>query len=159
MELSKRMSDNFHSGVWSVGRRLRVYTGGTFDLFHYGHVNLLKECHRIANGGRVTVSVNTDEFSNLYKQPTVMSLNERVAVLRSCRFVDDVVVNVGGADSKVAILSVMPDVIVVGDDWRNKDYCKQMGFSEEWLSEHKIQIVFVPYTKTISTTEIRGRLQ
>lgn len=153
------MTEIFHSGAWLIQPKLNVYTGGTFDLFHYGHVNLLRQCHQIANGGQVTVALNTDEFSNSYKQPTVMTLAERMEVMRACRFVDDVIVNIGGADSKAAILSVMPNVIVVGDDWANKDYHRQMGFSPEWLTRYNIQVVFVPYTSSISTTQIRQRLK
>lgn len=153
------MNEIFHSGAWLNKPKLNVYTGGTFDLFHYGHVNLLRQCHEIANGGRVTVALNTDEFSNSYKQPTVMTLAERTEVVRACRYVDEVIVNVGGADSKPAILSVMPNVIVVGDDWASKDYHRQMGFSTEWLTRYNIQVAFVPYTTSISTTQIRARLQ
>lgn len=153
------MNEIFHSGAWLNKPKLNVYTGGTFDLFHYGHVNLLRQCHEIANGGRVTVALNTDEFSNSYKQSTVMTLAERTEVVRACRYVDEVIVNLGGADSKPAILSVMPNVIVVGDDWASKDYHRQMGFSTEWLTRYNIQVAFVPYTTSISTTQIRARLQ
>jgi len=153
------MNEIFHSGAWLNKPKLNVYTGGTFDLFHYGHVNLLRQCHEIANGGRVTVALNTDEFSNSYKQSTVMTLAERTEVVRACRYVDEVIVNLGGADSKPAILSVMPNVIVVGDDWASKDYHRQMGFSTEWLTRYYIQVAFVPYTTSISTTQIRARLQ
>lgn len=153
------MTEIFHSGAWLTRPKLNVYTGGTFDLFHYGHVNLLRQCHEIANGGKVTVALNTDEFSNSYKQPTVMSLGERMEVVGACRYVDEVIVNLGGADSKPAILSVMPNVIVVGNDWAKKDYHHQMGFSPEWLTRYNIQVVFVPYTSSISTTQIRQRLK
>ena len=153
------MSEVFHSGAWLSRPKLNVYTGGTFDLFHYGHVNLLHQCREIAGGGRVTVALNTDEFSNSYKQPTVMSLAERMQVVAACRYVDDVIVNLGGADSKPAILSVLPNVIVVGDDWAGKDYNRQMGFSAEWLARYNIQVLFVPYTSSISTTKIRQRLR
>ncbi len=53
----------------------------------------------------------------------------------------------------------MPNVVVIGDDWKQKDYYTQMGFSQEWLDRYNIQIVYVPYTPTISTTEIKGRLR
>ena len=96
-----------------------VYTGGTFDLFHSGHVNFLGECRKIAGeGGKVVVSLNTDEFIAEYKgKPPVMSYKERRAVLYGCRFVDHVVPNVGGADSKPAILEVNPDFVVIGSEW------------------------------------------
>lgn len=152
------MNETFHSGAWHTSH-LNVYTGGTFDLFHPGHVNLLRECWRTANGGRVTVALNTDEFAASYKRRPVCTLAERRATVEACRYVDEVIVNWGGADSKPAIESVNPDVIVVGDDWRDKDYHKQMGFTQHWLDERGITVMFVPYTTGISSTGIIGRLQ
>lgn len=138
-----------------------VYTGGTFDLFHSGHANLLKRCKDIAGeSGKVVVSVNTDEFIQQYKnKPPVCNLEERKAVLESCKYVDEVVVNVGGYDSKISIDMVSPDYIVVGSDWATKDYHKQMGFTQEWLDVRGIGLVFVPYTQSISTTKIKSRMQ
>ena len=66
--------------------------------------------------------------------------------------------NFGGADSKPAILSVNPDIIIVGSDWLKKDYCKQMGFTPEWLEDHNIALMYIPYTQNISTTIIKERL-
>jgi len=136
-----------------------VYTGGTFDLFHVGHARLLKNCWVMARGGKVIVSVNTDEFALSYKNAPVCSLEERMEVVGSCRWVDKVIVNYGGADSKPAIESVGPDLIIIGDDWADKDYYKQMGFTAEWLDEHNIKVRYVPYTKHVSTTIIKNRLR
>ena len=136
-----------------------VYTGGTFDLFHAGHVNLLRRCKDIAGEGRVIVSLNTDEFVMQYKgSKPVCNFHERKRVLESCRFVDQVIENVNGADSKVAIDSVAPDYIVIGSDWATRDYHAQMGFSQEWLDERGIGLIYVPYTREISTTEIKTRM-
>ena len=68
-----------------------VYTGGTFDLFHSGHVNLLKKCKEVAGvDGKVIVSLNADEFIKEYKgKPPVCSDAERKAVLLACKYVDD----------------------------------------------------------------------
>jgi glycerol-3-phosphate cytidylyltransferase len=134
-----------------------LYTGGTFDLFHAGHVNFLYCCKRLAN--KVVVSLNTDEFIEDYKKSkAVLTYEERRKVLMSCIHVDDVVPNIGGADSKPAILSVNPDIIAIGDDWAQKDYYSQMQFTIEWLSENGIVLVYVPYTRSISTTEIKKRI-
>lgn len=135
-----------------------VYTGGTFDLFHSGHARLLKRCHDIADGGMVVAAVNTDDFVASYKEPPICNLVERMEAVASCKWVDAVIVNEGGADSRPAILSVGPDVIVVGSDWATKDYYKQMGFTQEWLDHHRIAVKFVPYTETISSTIIKSRI-
>jgi glycerol-3-phosphate cytidylyltransferase len=137
-----------------------VYTGGTFDLFHAGHVKFLRQCKRIAGlDGRVVVSLNTDEFIEAYKgKAPVMSFDERKAVLMACRYVDSVVENIGGVDSKPAILNVLPDFVVIGDDWAKKDYYAQMQFTQAWLDELKIVLCYVPYTAGISTTELKKRI-
>ena len=137
-----------------------VYTGGTFDLFHAGHVKFLKQCKKIAGqDGRVVVSLNTDEFIEAYKgKAPVMSFAERKAILMGCRYVDSVVENIGGADSKPAILNVLPDFVVIGDDWAKKDYYAQMQFTQAWLDEMQIVLCYVPYTQGISTTELKKRI-
>lgn len=133
-----------------------VYTGGTFDLFHAGHAAFLE---RAATFGRVIVSLNTDEFIAAYKgKPPVMTYAERAAVLLACRWVSGVVINVGGADSRHAIDEVKPDLIVIGSDWARKDYAKQMGFTQDWLDERGIGLIYIPYTDGISSTNIKARL-
>ena len=56
------------------------------------------------------------------------------------------------------IINVKPNFIIMGSDWAKKDYYKQMGFTQEWLDEHKIGVMFVPYTEEISTTIIKSRI-
>jgi len=138
-----------------------VYTGGTFDLFHSGHVNLLKRCREVAGpDGKVVASLNTDDFIWEFKNKRpVCSESERAEVLLACRYVDEVVMNVGGQDSRIAIDLVNPNYIVVGSDWAEKDYYAQMSFDQKWLDDRGIGLVYVPYTKTISSTAIRGRMQ
>ena len=137
-----------------------VYTGGTFDLFHSAHVRFLKACRRLAGqDGQVVVALNTDAFIQAYKgKLPVMTFDERKEVLLGCRYVDAVIPNVAGADSKPSIEQVMPDLIVIGDDWARKDYYAQMQFTREWLDQMEIQLVYVPYTPGISTTDLKQRI-
>jgi glycerol-3-phosphate cytidylyltransferase len=136
---------------------LTIYTGGTFDLFHAGHAAFLERCAEL---GRVVVSLNTDEFISAYKgRPPVMTFAERAAVLRACRWVDDVVPNRGGADSTISIEDVAPDLIVIGSDWARRDYYAQMGFDQDWLDARGIGLVYIPYTKGISTTDLKTRMR
>lgn len=136
---------------------LSVYSGGTFDLFHSGHVAFLKRCAEL---GTVTVALNTDEFIEEYKgKPPVISYAERAAVLLGCRWVDAVIPNVGGLDSRISIALVEPDLIVIGSDWARRDYYKQMMFDQDWLDERGIGLCYIPYTKGISSTEIKKRMR
>ena len=139
---------------------LVVYTGGTFDLFHAGHVNFLKRCKEIAGElGSVVVSLNTDEFIKEYKgKPPVVSFSDRMAVLKACKYVDQVIANSGGADSKPTILQVSPNIIAIGTDWARKDYYKQMQFTQDWLDEKDMSLIYIPYTWGISSTQIKTRL-
>lgn len=138
-------------------RKKIVYTGGTFDTPHWGHVEFLRKC---AEYGTVIVSLNTDEFIEAYKgKRPVMSYDERKAVIEEFRSVMIVIPNTGGADSRPAILSVVPDIIAIGSDWATKDYHKQMGFTQEWLDQRGIDLLYIPYTEGISSTEIKARLK
>jgi len=134
-----------------------LYTGGTFDLFHEGHINFLINCKRLAD--TVVVALNTDEFVSKYKREPVFSYRQREAALLACKYVDRVVTHAHGEDSKPTILSVRPNIIAVGDDWANKDYYKQMGFTQEWLDAKKIVLAYLPYTKGISTTELIEKIK
>ena len=135
---------------------LTVYTGGTFDLYHSGHSNFLARCAEL---GKVVVALNTDEFIESYKgKPPVISFEDRRAVLLSCRSVSEVIPNFGGADSKTAIEITAPDIVAIGSDWARRDYYSQMGFTQDWLDDRGISLLYIPYTTGISSTAIKARL-
>lgn len=136
-----------------------VMTVGTFDTPHWGHVNLLKECFGLTpQVEQVVVGLNPDWFIRKFKgHYPVMSYHERKMVLEGIRYVDLVVPNTGGPDSKPCIERVGPDYLVIGDDWLDKDYMKQMDFDQNWLDDMKIDLAYVPYTREISSSEIRER--
>ncbi len=130
-----------------------VYTGGTFEIPHIGHFSFLRKS---AVFGKVIVSLNTDEFIKEYKgHAPVFTYKEREEFLRKIPYVYDVVPNIGGADSKPAIELVKPDVITIGSDWAKKDYYAQMQFTQKWLDDKKISLIYIPYTENISTTKIK----
>jgi glycerol-3-phosphate cytidylyltransferase len=144
-----------------------VYVGGTFDLFHMGHVELLREAQTLAYiheaapfSGKVIVALNSDEFVEQYKgKRPVCSYEERRAVLESVRYVDRVIPNAGGSDSRPAILSVRPDYLCVGSDWTRDAYLTQMGITDEWLVEQQIRVHIIPRTTGCSSSNLRARLQ
>jgi glycerol-3-phosphate cytidylyltransferase len=133
-----------------------VYTGGTFDIFHSGHVNLLRQCAKL---GEVVVSLNTDAFIMQYKGALpYMTYDERKEILQACVYVSAVVSNEDGADSKPSILKIKPDIIAIGSDWAKKNYYEQMNFTQDWLDEQGISLIYIPYTKGISSSRIKKRL-
>tara|TARA_Y100000310_G_C20599642_1_gene772338 strand:- start:691 stop:1041 length:351 start_codon:yes stop_codon:yes gene_type:complete len=108
---------------------------------------------------KVVVSLNTDDFIKEFKgRYPIMSYQEREISLRNCKYVTDVIPNLSGKDSKPTILNVAPQIIAIGDDWAHKDYYKQMSFTKEWLEANLIALVYVPYTNSISTSEIIKRI-
>lgn len=139
-----------------------AYVGGTFDLFHAGHVNLLKRCAQLCDD--VVVALNTDDFCARFKRVPVMTYDERKACLSSCRYVTEVVKNFGEEESFKTIDAVRANnptstiFIVHGDDWTGDAYKKQLGVTDEWLEENGITILYLPYTKGISTSEILSRI-
>lgn len=88
-----------------------------------------------------------------------MTFNERKKSLLACQYVDSVIENTGNHDSKVAIESSNPGIIAIGDDWASKDYYSQMNFTQEWLDERGIVLLYLPYTRGISTSEIKHRVR
>jgi glycerol-3-phosphate cytidylyltransferase len=133
-----------------------VYTGGTFDIFHSGHVNLLRQCAKL---GEVVVSLNTDAFIMQYKGALpYMTYDERKEILQACVYVSAVIPNEDGADSKPSILKIKPNIIAIGSDWAKKNYYEQMNFTQDWLDEQGISLIYIPYTKGISSSRIKKRL-
>jgi glycerol-3-phosphate cytidylyltransferase len=135
-----------------------VYVGGTFDMFHYGHMSFLRECQKY---GPVLVSLNTDEFAERYKRKPIMTIGERMEALNGCKYVDDVCINVGDENSGKTIDLISDRQIAYiahGDDWFGPDLLNQLGVDDQWLSDRAIKMLYVPYTKGISTSDIIGRI-
>jgi len=135
-----------------------VYVGGTFDLFHYGHASFLEQCKK---HGKVVVSLNTDAFASRYKRRPILSLEERIKSVQSCKWVDLITVNVGNEDSGYTIDKIdnIPiKYIAHGDDWNNVGLMHQLGIDQSWLDQKEIKMLYIPYTKGISTSEIIGRV-
>lgn len=137
-----------------------VLTMGTFDLFHAGHVALLRECRKLAGpSGRVVAAVNADAFVGTFKLPPTLPYALRADVVAACRYVDEVVENVGDAQPDL-IAGRRPDWLVVGVDWAGRDYHAQLGITPDWLAERGISLVYVGHemSTVISTTRIRREL-
>lgn len=123
----------------------RVITYGTFDLLHYGHINLLKRAK--AQGDYLVVALSTDEFnSNKKGKKCYFSYNERKQLLESIRYVDLVIPENEWEQKVNDVKEYHIDVFVMGDDWEGKfDFLKD-----------ECEVVYLPRTPEISTTKIKN---
>lgn len=140
---------------------MKLLTIGTFDLLHPGHISLFERMVELGGwDAHVSVGVNTDDFVRAYKgKYPVMSLVERLEMLRAVRWVDDVLINKGNEDCRPIVDEVRPDLLVVGSDWAGKDYFGQTKLSQAFLDERGVGLLFLPYTAGVSTTAIKARLK
>ena len=129
-----------------------VYAGGTWDLFHIGHLNILKKAKSL--GTKLIIGVNTDELVELNKKVTpIIPLKDRIEIIKNCKFVDEVVIQETYLKPE-HMLNLNVNIIVAGSDWENKHLD-----SVEWLKKNtNIQMVYFPYTSGISSTEIKKKL-
>lgn len=133
----------------------RVLTVGTFDPLHSGHLGLFRQCKRL--GDHLIVGVNTDAFIQQYRgQPPMMPYKVRAEVIGALTIVDQVAQNPAlGMSQASTILSLRPDILVVGQDWAVKDYPAQLGVTPDWFEQSSIQLVYVPRTGDWSSTALK----
>ena len=127
----------------------RVITYGTFDLMHYGHINLLKRAKEL--GDYLVVCLSTDEFNmNEKSKKSYFSYEERKQLLESVRYVDLVIPENNWEQKRSDIHEYHIDVFVMGDDWEGKfDYLKEEG----------CEVVYLPRTPEISSSQIKSDLK
>ncbi len=126
----------------------RVITYGTFDLLHYGHINLLKRAKEL--GDYLVVVVSTDEFNwNEKQKKCYFPYEERKAMVEAIRYVDLVVPETSWDQKRRDIEEYKIDTFVMGDDWKGKF---------DFLSD-LCEVVYLPRTPEISTTKIKTDLK
>ncbi len=123
------------------------YTTGVFDMFHIGHLNILKKAKEQCD--YLIVGVSTDSLVNEYKHKLpIIPFEERAEIVRSIKYVDQVVPQTT-MDKYVAWKELHYNVIFHGDDWKNSQMYKDM---EDKLTKEGVEFVYFPYTKGISST-------
>lgn len=126
------------------------YTSGVFDLFHIGHLNILKKAKEECE--YLIVAVSTDELVQSYKKKTpVIEFSERVAIVEAIKYVDKVIPQ-DSRDKLAAYEKYKFDVMFVGDDWRGKPLWEKL---EQDLSEKDSIVSYIPYTKKVSSTLLK----
>ena len=126
----------------------KVITYGTFDLLHYGHINLLRRAKSL--GDYLIVGLSTDEFNNKEKnKECYFDFENRKLLLDAVRYVDLVVPEENWEQKISDIQKYNIDLFVIGDDWKGKfDYLKDLG----------VEVVYLPRTEEISTSKIKNDL-
>ncbi|WP_409252141.1 adenylyltransferase/cytidyltransferase family protein [Bacillus sp. SCS-153A] len=129
------------------------YTAGVYDLFHNGHLNLLKRAKEQCD--YLIVAVSTDELVMKYKNKTpIIPYEERKAIVESIKYVDEVVPQVN-RDKIEAYKKYNFDVMFVGDDWKGSDVFEKV---DNFMRERGGCVEFLPYTQNVSSTILRDVL-
>ena len=128
------------------------YTTGVFDLFHIGHLNLLKNAKGLCD--KLIVGVTVDELVTYKGKRALIPFEDRIEIVRSCKYVDAVVPQYD-MDKLSACKKIGADVLFVGDDWYGTE--KWKTYEKEFTKEG-IRIVYFPYTRGISSTKINNAL-
>ena len=124
----------------------RVITYGTFDVLHYGHINLLKRAKAL--GDYLIVALSSDEFNAIKKKKSYYTYEQRKTILEACRYVD-LVIPENDWEQKVSdVQKYQADIFVMGDDWEGKfdflkDYC---------------EVIYLPRTPDVSSTQTKEYL-
>lgn len=128
------------------------YTTGVFDLFHVGHVNLLRNAKAMCD--KLVVGVTTDELVSYKNKKSVISFEERMEVVRSCRYVDAVIPQ-EDMDKFTQWEKTKFDVMFVGDDWFKSEKWEAI---DQKFKEEGVRVVYFPYSKGTSSTLINNVL-
>jgi len=129
-----------------------VFTAGIWDLFHRGHLRLLKRAKAL--GDILVVGIATDRLAEEYKRKPIIPFEQRMEIVEAIKYVDTVV-DYDSLDVTALLKNLDVDIMVVGEDWG--------GFPEQkkyktYLEQNNKKLIRIPYTQDISTTAIRERV-
>ncbi|TMW70544.1 adenylyltransferase/cytidyltransferase family protein [Alteribacter natronophilus] len=130
------------------------YTTGVFDLFHVGHLNILRKAKEQCD--TLIVGVSTDELVQEYKHKTpVIPFEERAEIVREIKYVDMVVPQLDR--NKFGAWEVLNfDAMFVGDDWKGSHLFSEL---ETRFKEVSVELVYLPYTKGVSSTIVKEKMR
>jgi len=133
-----------------INGKIVVYTAGTWDLFHRGHVNILRESKKL--GDVLIVGVSTDKLVKKYKKiyPT-FSYRDRKCIVTACKYVNKSIIQDILIDIKI-LKKYKVDIVTIGDDWKDK---KLKGL--EYMRKNG-KVIYLPYTSHVSTTVLKRKI-
>ena len=135
---------------------MKLFTGyvtGVFDLFHVGHLNILRNASSLCD--KLIVGVTTDELALCKNKVPIIPFSERIEIVRSIQFVDAVLPKCD-MDKKTMCAKIKVNVMFVGDDWHNTN---KWNLIEKDLASINVEVIYLPYTTSTSSTIIRKNLQ
>lgn len=124
------------------------YTTGVFDLFHSGHVKMLRNAKSLCD--KLIVGVTSDELVSYKNKAAVIPFEHRIEVVRSCRYVDLAVAQYD-MDKVTAVKKLNASILFVGDDWYGTEKWNEYG---QQLNELGCSVIYFPYSIDISSTKI-----
>ena len=125
----------------------KVITYGTFDVLHYGHINLLKRAKEL--GDYLIVALSSDEFNEIKNKKSYYSYEQRKTLLEACRYVDLIIPENNWEQKTDDIKKYDVDIFVMGDDWKGK-----FDFLKEYC-----EVVYLPRTPNVSSTQTKEYLK
>ncbi len=130
------------------------YTAGVFDMFHIGHLNILKQAKEQCE--HLIVAVSTDELVKEYKNKSpVIPFEERTEIVKAIKYVDEVVPQIN-RDKISAFLKYRFDAMFVGDDWKGSEIFNEV---DSYMRQNGGQVVYLKHTDGISSTNLREKLK
>lgn len=135
-----------------MSRYIIGYTAGVYDLFHIGHLNLLKNAKGMCD--KLVVGVTVDELVGYKGKQAMIPFEDRIEIVRSCKYVDAAVPQYDMDKLKIC-KELGASMLFVGDDWYGSK--KWEGYEKDF-SKEGIQIIYFPYTKGVSSTKITEAL-
>ena len=129
------------------------YTTGVFDLFHHGHVKLLRNARSLCD--KLIVGVTVDELVRYKAKRAVIPFENRMDVVSACRYVD-LVVPQDSMDKMAAYEKYKFNLVFVGDDWQGTDKWNEI---DRQFANIGVRVVYLPYTKSVSSTLVNETLE
>lgn len=143
------MNNNYQKSIKSP---IIGYTTGVYDLFHVGHLNLLKNAKGLCD--KLIVGVTVDDLVEYKGKRAIIPFEDRIEIVRSCKYVD-VAVPQYDMDKLTACKKLNATILFVGDDWYATDKWQKY---EKDFNDNGIKIIYFPYTKRISSSIIAKTL-
>ena len=139
-------------GLFFMIKKKIIYTAGSFDLFHYGHLNILLKAKKL--GAYLIVGVSSDKLIKQYKKiKPIINYKERAVIINNLKCVDKVIQQKKFFNEK-QLKKYNIDIIVLGSDWKNVKFPEL----EKCLKRLKIKMIYIPYTKHLSTSKIKEKI-